>query len=315
MAMGIDFFGGWTPSDIDLLGRYQQIPVEGAREGEVMDWLGIRTHLSHHAWVKIPENGRIDILGLPVPSDMIHAETIEYIALVVAIERALEHDKGSFTVLELGASYGPWVTAAGLLASRARFPKIHMRALEASSESVPHIAAHAELNGLSNRAGIRIDPIHAAVHVSDEDVYFPRVNVSHDNGAQVSTVDKKLDYRGLSVAHDRVRGLSLGTICRDLSEISYVHLDLQGAEEKLLADEPFLETLSTKVGTFFLATQSRYIEGLALRSLSQRGWVLVRERPTTYAYNDRTSDVNGWTLRDGAQLWLNPRFGKTHLNL
>lgn len=310
----LDFFGGWKECDVELLSRYQYADAEHG-VGELTDWLGIRTEIALHAWVERPQAGFIHILGLPIPSDQIHAEAIEYIALIVALERAQANGMARFSAMELGASYGPWVTAAGVLGCRFGFGDIELTAVEASKFATPKIVEHAERNGLIGRPNVKVDAINAAVNVNDEAVFFPRVDVAADNGAQVSHEIGSVDYRGVALEYDRVEGRSLATLCRDKQRIDFLHLDLQGAEEALLQDVDFIDTLTSKVATFFLATQSRLIEGLALKLLTSRGWQLVRERPTTYQQNNRTEDVNGWTLRDGGQLWLNPRFGDKHLNL
>ena len=310
-----DFFGGWSAGDIELLRPYQDCENAKGHPGELLDWLGIRTDLSLHAWVPVPPTGFIHVLNLPIPSDQIHAETIEYVALIVGLERAKSRGDESFTAIELGASYGPWVTAAGVLALRNGFRRINLTAVEASKETVPQIIEHAARNGLTGRPEVAIEGIHAAVHVNDKPVYFPRVDVSSDNGAQLSITNDTVDYRGLPVEYDEVAGITLATLCAQREQVDFLHLDLQGAEERLIQNPEFIQTLDAKIATFFLATQSRLIEGLALRVLSERGWRLVRERPTTFQQNDRTADINGWTTRDGGQLWLNPRFGEKHFDL
>jgi len=310
-----DFFGGWNPSDIELLKAYQNCANVEVAPGELLDWLGIRTDLAMHAWLPVPPTGYIEVLGLPIPSDQVHAETIEYVALIVGLERAKASGRSSFTAMELGASYGPWVTAAGVLAERDAFTSINLIAVEASEQSIPKIIDHAARNRLTSRPGFVINAMHAAVHVDDAPVYFPRVDVSSDNGAQLSTTNEAVDYRGLSVEYDEVEGITLATLCAEIEQVDFLHLDLQGAEEWLLHDSEFIATLDDKVATFFLATQSRLIEGFALKTLSKSNWRLVRERPTAYQQNDRTTDVNGWTTRDGGQLWLNPRFGNKHFDV
>jgi hypothetical protein len=47
--------------------------------------------------------------GIPIPNDDVRAEAIEYFALLDVLEscRGGEARKGSFTFVELGASYGP----------------------------------------------------------------------------------------------------------------------------------------------------------------------------------------------------------------
>lgn len=310
-----DFFGGWNESDADLLQPHQYRGSFPEIVGEMVDWLGIRTDLAMHAWLPVPPTGFVHLPALPIPSDQVHAEAIEYIALIVALERAIARGGSSITVMELGASYGPWVTAAGVLARRNDFRQISLIAVEASKKAVAKISEHAARNALDQGSDVVLTPIHAAMHVDDAIVYFPRVDVSSDNGAQLSTAKDSIDYRGVPVEYDEVEGITLTTLCHKIAVVDFLHLDLQGAEERLLLDPEFLETLDQKVVTFFLATQSRLIEGLALRALSNLGWRLVRERPTAYQQNDRTVDINGWTTRDGGQLWLNPRFGAKHFDL
>jgi hypothetical protein len=67
--------------------------------------------------------------------------------------------------------------------------------------------------------------------------------------------------------------------------------------------------LGSKVACVMLATHSRAIEGLALEVLGRAGWELLRERPTVFRQSSGTREVTGWTTHDGAQLWVNTRFG------
>ncbi|MCP8467850.1 FkbM family methyltransferase [Pseudomonas sp. ZM23] len=300
-----DFFGGWNPEDIEHLQRYRYDGPVNASSGEILDWLGIRTDIRLHAWLPAPTSGPLVIGDLPIPDDRVHAETIEYIALICSLERAHQQGRNSFAVMELGASYGPWAIASGLLALRNGFDYVSLTAVEANEASVPMITEHARRNGLLDVSNVELNAIHGAVHVRDETVYFPKVDTNHDNGAQLTLTPTALDYRGLTVQYNKVPGISLAKLCERTPRIDFLHMDLQGAEEALLQDESFLQHLNDHVGTLFIATQSRLIEGLALKKLSALGWTLYRERPTTYQQNDRTADVNGWTLRDGGQIWFN----------
>jgi len=304
-----DFFGGWNESDLELLKRYRCTNDVLPQRGEILDWLGIKTDARMHAWLPIPPSGYLTVASLPVPDDQVHAETIEYIALLVGLERALLHERKVFTAFELGASYAPWAVAAGVLAQRKNFSQINLVAVEANKEMVQKIIEHANRNKIQNCETIKLQAIHGAIYINDEDVYFPKVDVSIDNGGQVKARNDNRDYRGLELEHEVVSGYSLATLSDNYERIDFLHMDVQGAEERLLNNDLFLDVLSNRVSTFFLATQSRLIEGIALQKLSNLGWRIVRERPTMYLQNDRTQDVNGWTLRDGGQLWINPRFG------
>lgn len=308
-----DFFGGWCEWDIDFFKQYQIIETTQPPKGVIVDWLGIRTYRKYHAWLGSPDQGCV-ISGLPVPDDSVHAEAIEYTALLIALERAGAKSKNQFRVLELGASYAPWATGSGVLALRRGFENIHCIAVEASSGAIGKISEHAELNGLMGKNNVNFEILHAAVYVNEELLYFPKTDTSQDNGAQVVEKQSEIDYRGVSVEYESVQGVTLNKLTERFSRVDFLHMDLQGAEQKLLQDKSFMNCLNQKVATLFLATQSRLIEGIALEALSHLGWKLFRERPTTYRQNTNTKDVNGWTLRDGAQIWLNPRFGKEYLD-
>lgn len=300
-----DFFGGWNLEDLEILQRYQFDGASSAGNGEILDWLGIRTDISFHAWLPRPAWGPLTLPELPVPDDQVHAETIEYVALIASLERAAQHQRGQFVAMELGASYAPWAVAAGVIALRKGFESVKLIAVEANRNSVPKITAHAQRNGLLDVSNVEVAAVHGAVHVRDEPVFFPKIDTDHDNGAQLTLEPKSTDYRGLSYEYEEVPGVTLGTLCAQSPRIDFLHMDLQGAEEALLQNADFLRHLDERVGTLFIATQSRLIEGLALKALSAMNWKLHRERPTVYQQNTRTNDVNGWTLRDGGQIWFN----------
>ncbi len=304
-----DFFGGWEVADVEYLAGWAPDPLTlKPIRGVLVDWLGGRTSLNDHAWLTVPDDGCIVVADLPVPDDQVHAETIEYYASLSAIERAKARGD-SYVMFELGSSYAPWSVTSALVADRVGFQRIDICAVEASAATIERVHAHIRLNELHDRAHITWHVVNAAVAADPGVLYFPRVDTRADNGAQVSSSPAGVDYRGVPVQYDEVDAVTFEQLTQGLERVDFVHLDLQGAEEALLSDDRFLDVISTKVSAMLLATQSRLIEGLALRALSRSGWRLVRERPTMFSPNQRTADVNGWTIRDGAQFWLNSRFG------
>ena len=299
-----DFFGGWELEDVDLLNRHRCVNAPSAATGEIVDWLGIKTDKKLHAWMGKP-NEPVEILDLPIPDDMVHAETIEYVALVTAIERAAKISRKSFTCIEIGASYAPWAIASAVLALRNDFRSVALVALEANSNSLPNITDHARRNGLVDHDMVNIEVVHGAIYVEDGTVQFPDIDTAVDNGAQLTLQPEGIDYRGVPVNYKQVPCYSLDTICESVDYVDFMHMDVQGTERLLLADESFLTTLTSKVSTLFLATQTRGIEGQALEALHGQGWSLLKERPTVYKPNSQAKNIEGWTLRDGGQLWIN----------
>lgn len=304
-----DFYGGWDEADLDFLARWAPDPatLQPVR-GLLVDWLDVRTELSNHAWLTVPKDGSIVVSDLPVPDDQVHAEAIEYVGMLRSIERA-QGMGSTYTMMELGSSYGPWSVAAGVVARRAGFERIAITAVEASAATIPLLERHIALNELGDDPRLSWRVIHAAVSATSGVLHFPRVDTRLDNGAQVTATPHDVDYRGLAVTYDAVQAVTLRQLVEPYDRVDFVHLDLQGAEEALLTDDDFLSTATDRVSAMLLATQSRLIEGLALRELSRRGWRLLRERPTRFEPNERTADVNGWTTRDGAQFWVNGAYG------
>lgn len=309
-AAGADFFGGWHPDDVALLARWAVDPDELDRQpGMLVDWLGCRTDRGNYAQLPLPDEGTV-VAGVPVPHDTIHADAIEYVALLTAVERAGAAGRGELVVLELGASYAPWAVHAGLLGRRAGFPRIVLTAVEASEPAIARIHAHATLNGLTDDPAVELRAVHAAVAPRRGSIYFPVVDTTRDNGAQATRTRRARDYRGQALEHVKVPAVTLRQLTADLERVDFAHLDLQGGERALLEDRRTVRCLTEKVATLMLATHSRLIEGIALERLGDAGWRLVRERPTGFVQNEATSDVVGWTTHDGAQLWTNPRFDR-----
>jgi FkbM family methyltransferase len=302
-----DFFGGWEVEDLAFLERWQ-VDLSGieAPPGELVDWLGCRTAKANHGWLGSPESGAV-VGDLPVPDDSVHAETIEYVALLTSIDRALQAKQKTFCVVELGSSYGPWSVAATVVARRHGLGVV-AHAVEANAETLPLIADHCRRNGLEGDGQVRFQAHHAAISLAGHDMFFPRIDTRVDNGAQATGNPVDVDYRGVKQEYVRVPGLGMADLFEGLNQVDFLHMDLQGAEQELLESKSFCPLVSGKVAILFLATQSRLIEGLALRQFSSAGWTLLRERPTTFQPNERTVDVNGWTTRDGGQIWVNSRF-------
>lgn len=303
-----DFFGGWEVDDVYLLMKHKCKNLPRPLKGEIVDWLGIKTSSKYHAWFPMPKTGGVTIADLPIPDDSLHAETIEYVALISSIDRAKILKRSSYNLIELGASYAPWTIAGGLLAKKSNFNDINLIALEASSSMHSKIKEHAIKNKLTKDKNIKLFALKGAIAEKDGFVFFPKVNVSTDNGAQISHININTDYRGVKIKNEKIKSYKLETLIKKYDVIDFMHMDIQGAEKDLLKNPSFKKTLNEKVSMLFLATQSRLIEGLAIETLSNLGWKLLRERPTIFKQNTYTKDINGWTLRDGGQLWINQKF-------
>ena len=223
--------------------------------GYIYDWLGVKTPHKFQSWLNMKENDSVQILDIPIPDDQVHAETIEYVGMLTAIDRAMRFHQKCFTVFEFGASYAPWAVASGVVAKRNGFQKISLNAIEASASMLDNAKMHAQINHVSDYFNLT----HGAVAVNDGSVFFPKIDVRSDNGAQISERMVDVDYRGLSVNQEKVKAFSTESLFADHDRIDFLHMDLQGAEAKLLIDPVFLHVIAAKLSTLFLATQSRLI--------------------------------------------------------
>ena len=292
-----DFFGGWEASDIDLFQRYAH--PSNPSPGKITSFLGIKTTTEFVPWSGLL-SGTV-IQGIPIPNDQVSADAIEYCALLDSLEAA---PSGSFTMVELGASYGPWICAAGVLAKRTRRSGITLVAVEASpfmSDLIPRHLAENEIT--SDIADVRI--FNGAISAQQGALYFPKVSSARENGGQaVDNPPDDFDYVGRRVEYEPVRAYALSDVLPDAT-VDLLHVDIQGSEVAVIRANSSL--LNDCVRAVFVAAHGRKIEGELLELFHSNGWILLRERPARFSYRKDLSTIVGWTTRDGGQYWRNPR--------
>ncbi len=288
-----DFFGGWQPSDADLLNRYY-MPAEPS-EGKITDFFGIKTDSSFHAWAAHLHNQIVNVI--PIPDDSLRAETIEYYATLNSFEMAPE---GTFSMAEIGASYGPWTCFAATLAKR--YNRIaRLVAVEASSFLYALIPQHLMENGINPNEG-NISLIKGAVASEHGNLHFPIVTSAAENGGQIIDQPGESDYLGRKVEYEAVQAFPLAEVL-PTGMVDLVHIDVQGVEFDVLSSA--IHSLNARVRVIFIGTHSRLIEGQLIELFHKNGWELERERPTKFVYTHGRPDVVGWTTRDGGQYWIN----------
>ena len=304
--LGEDFFGGWVPEDIDLFRRYY-VQTKGAA-GFITDFLGVKTRGNLVPWAQHLEGKCIG--DLPIPDDSVRAEAIEYYALLHSYEQSL---KDSFTLIELGASFGAWICTAGVIGRRMNKKAVNLVAVEASRFLYDLISPHLADNGIKANSGETSDSlngtkfsvrlVHGAVATRPGTLYFPVVNSAGENGGQATDKISEEDYVGRQVQYEEVPAVTLSEIFDSLKSIDLLHVDIQGTESEVIQNEA--ELIGEHVRHMFVGTHSRKIEGELIECLHQHGWILLRERPTRFSFrSDRKCQV-GMTTRDGGQYWQN----------
>ena len=295
-TLGEDFFGGWEPSDIALFQRYA-CPSPPAKD-KITDFLGIKTSASFHPGAA-HMSGTVNA-DIPLPDDGLRAEAIEYFALLHSIECA---PQDRFTIVELGASYGPWICAGAIVAARTGRTKIRLTAVEASRALFELIPVHLAENGITEKdAEIRL--IRGAASSHPGTLYFPKIQGPLDVGGQAVNQPAETEYRNFKIEHEAVTACTLPEILPDgLTDL--LHIDVQGSEAALLQTN--IDLLNERVRAVYVGIHARKIEGDLLDLFRASGWSLMRERPTKFISCPERSDITGWTTRDGGQYWRNPR--------
>ena len=294
-TLGEDFFGGWQPSDIELFQRHAR--RSDPTQDKITDFLGVKTTASLHPWAA-HMSGTVNA-DIPVPDDSLRAEAIEYFALLHSIESS---PMDSFTIVELGASYGPWVCAGAIVAGRTGRSRIQLTAVEASRLLFDFIPVHlAENEVATDRDHIRL--INGAVSTHPGTMYFPKVQSPAENGSQAINGLTDMDYLGRKVEHEEVIAYTLPDLLPE-GVTDLLHMDIQGSETAVLQTN--IALLNERVRGVFVGIHSRKIEGELLELFHSSGWSLMRERPTKFACHPDRSDIVGWTTRDGGQYWRNP---------
>jgi FkbM family methyltransferase len=304
----LQIYAGYTPDDVALLKRYATHKANVFAD-HFVDGFGNKTPF---ATVPFCQGVRPGPLQLPVPGDNYHAEAIEYVALVDSIDRADPH---RYSVVEIGAAWGPWVSLGGTLARRTGRTDITLAAVEAdpdrfqlgakqliANELRPEdpIPGEAESGPWTQRGPVRCRLIQGAAGAEEGILYFPKLNLA-DLGASASEDPIEYDYRGADCDSFEVKAYTLTQILEGIDQVDLLHIDIQGSEFDLLSGS--LDALNSKVRAMLVGTHSRVIEGQIIDLLLDKGWDLWREKPCRVEWDKVTPTLPGRTTDDGCQYW------------
>ncbi|MGN8097794.1 hypothetical protein [Methylobacterium sp. 22177] len=286
----------------NLLSKYS-VNVEDFQtpQGCWTNWLGLHTNAS---WFPIHDKivGRV-IPDLPLPDDGVYGGAMEYISLLTGIDYK-EDDREIFTAIELGAGWGPWISAVGVTCKRLGFKRINLVGVEAEATKVCNLHEHLQTNELVG-GPVKSRIIRGAAWSTDTTLYFPKSMPMQDYGGAASTSKNDIDYRGFSYETDKVNAYSLETICSGLDIVDYAHWDVQGAEWPIAASSR--ELLNARFRYLFIGTHSRKIEGDLLNLFHVMGWDVISFEPCAFRYDNSKPTLEAMTYTDGAMFVRNPR--------
>jgi hypothetical protein len=239
----------------------------------------------------IPARSKDSRRFFPRDGDGFRAGKIEWDALAISIYLAINEnksDRNQVWAIELGASAAPWVLT---------FVK-HTLAL--SNACVNTIAIEAgdvknitqlfwKSNGLKFRNTIRIGKfsfigdrftsifIRGIATNKTGKMYFPKVDISKDNGAAGAKILTQLDRRG-KIGFNRVKAIDVLEMVKTYSKVSFLHMDVQGSEVEIMQD-PRFGTSFKNVEVLLMGTHSEEADRLAQDIDGKYGFTLIAGNP------------------------------------
>lgn len=289
-------------------------PIE---PGFVIDFLGSKTRTSILPRNSVPATGLVE--GYPIPMNF-HATQAEWGGSLRSVLEA----ETSFTMIELGAGWGPWMVSMGIAARSRGITDIRLVGVEADESHHQWISDHFRDNGFDASQHTMIRGI---VGPADGDAEFPVLdNPAEDWGARANYLSLPRTLRGVFARHRRpmvrLKCVSIPTLVRPLDHVDLLHIDIQGAEADTIAAA--LPALSAKVRRIVVGTHSRALEQRIRHTMTRHGWrpendepcVLTGAQPWTRGWRHMArflmkhglGGVRAELARDGCQTWCNPRF-------
>lgn len=306
-----DVYRTYFDHDVALLTSFVDNGIT-AKPGCFVDFLGRTTRCHYLPSIRHLE-GKASA-SIPIPGDGFYAETIEYIAFLMA----LDSSRGdTFVAAELGAGWGPWVAAAGVGARRRGVPNVHLIGVEANPGKIEFMKEHLHDNGLrpatpSDEAsfqGVHSRCVCAAIWIHDGEVRFPDIDPANEYGAAVSCSEGATDYRGVPVRLTSVPCYTIESLLAEYPVIDFIHIDIQGSESEVCGHS--IEFLRERARYIFVATHSRNIEGDLLALFRSSGFELLREKPCRFSLQGAwPGNTEGLIAADGGQIWHNPKFSQ-----
>jgi FkbM family methyltransferase len=294
-------YTGYQPADVDMLHKHAFVPARLGGD-HCIDGFGVKTLYDCVPFAS-PDSLNLARLQHPIPDDGFHAEGIEYVALLDAIERFA--DDGTFVAVEAGAGWGPWLAMAGVVCRSRGVKDIQLIGIEASPERFNLMRRHLGFNQLDQQHGVTVELFEGAVWSHDGVIHFPDGPVE-DMGAAASNDGSDIDYRGQQRAMREVPCTRLQSLVGEGREVDFLHIDVQGAEGGVI--ESHLNWLNQRAHSMMIATHSRPLEGELLLLLNANGWILHREKPCHFEAGRAIDDWCGATTVDGSQYWINGKF-------
>lgn len=287
--------GGTPIADFAIINAFAPFPkVEPVADG-YRDIFGSMTrvryldpslaHLAGYVYRGVPRDSEPGLHG-----------TSEWVGTLRSVLEA----SGSFTAMELGAGWAPWLVASQTAARARGIDRIDLTGVEGSADHHSFMIDNFRYNGL-DPAGHHLH--HAVAGAEDGTAVFPKLHAApEDYGASAVFDDSERAAAALRGDLEEIPSLSLKTLIGDKPRVDLVHIDIQGHEEPVIASG--IDVLNARVRRLVIGTHSRTIEGQLFDLLHANGWTCESEVPCMIS---PTMDGGRALARDGEQVWRNDR--------
>jgi FkbM family methyltransferase len=230
--------------------------------------------------------------------------------------------QATYTIVELGACYGPWVVAGAVAARQRGIADIRLVAVEADATHVEWIKSHFRDNGIDER-NHRI--VHGVVGTYDGVAKFPILRDPRSEWfgeaifAGRSRSAGRMPQRYDETEYVELPCVSLPALMKGLSTVDLIHFDIQGSEEEVIVSA--IDAMDAQVKRIVVGTHGHDIEQALCRLMEHHRWVLEFARPAAFHSNLRRLFRKPRLLfsepgllfskpglqRDGTYVWHNAR--------
>jgi len=225
----------------------------------------------------------------------------------------------SFTMMELGAGYGPWSIRAAKAVQQRRGIPFKIVAVEAEPDHFLWLKANFADNGLSVTdhrlidAAVSDTPGTALFYVASPDAESSQPRewygqcLVKDYEAVAEVVESSHGGRAVAVLKSGWRGvevsrITLNDILREHQLVDLIHMDVQGQE--LPAIRASIDLLDSRAKYLHIGTHSREIETELREIFGRHGWTCRADWPGN---REQHTPFGTIVLEDGIQSWSNPK--------
>lgn len=292
-----------SPEVLDLIPRLGTGRVE-APQGFLMDAAGVLTRRSIHG-------------GSDSDPGLVHYRanpgSWEWTPLTWAVMTAGD----SLTAVELGAGWGPWISRAYALARTLGIETRKVYGVEAEPTHFGYLTRHMEDNGIAPQERVLFEGLSAAqsgvalfpiTETPDKSWGLRQVGPAGATREAVLQQMQATAVPGEEGVYTLPRSphryqvqesISLADLIGDEPKVDFMHVDIQGSEGEVIPAA--MDLLTERFRVVAIGTHSHEIEATLRESFAAAGWVCHHD-------SEQHHDDKGM-LRDGHQVWRNPRFG------